>query len=122
MARQLMLEQRPFWSGVTWFQLSGDLAAYFHLPQPFGLLVEEVAKGSPAEALALRPSTAVAKVDGNDIPLGGDVVLGAMGIRLEGEGSFHTVRERRAQLRPGAEMTFTVLRGGRIVELTGRLP
>ena len=67
MARQLMLEKRPFWSGVTWFRVSGDLAQYLNLPQPFGLIAEEVAKGSPA--------------DGRDVPLGGDIVLSAMGVR-----------------------------------------
>src|SRR5438034_2539483 len=37
MARQLMLEKRPFWTGVTWFRISGELAEYLNLPQPFAL-------------------------------------------------------------------------------------
>jgi len=32
------------------------------------------------------------------------------------------VRERWNQLRSGDEMTFRVFRGGRIIELKGRLP
>jgi S1-C subfamily serine protease len=122
MARQLMLERRPFWSGVTWFQVSGDLADYLNLPQPFGLLVEEVAKQSPAEALGLRPSRAVARLEGKDVPLGGDIVLAAMGIQLEDETSFQKVRERWSQLRSGDEMTFRVFRAGRVIELKGRMP
>ncbi len=122
MARQLMLERRPFWSGVTWFRVSGDLAQYLNLPQPFGLLVEEVAKQSPAETIGLRPSRAIAKVDGKDVPLGGDVVLSTMGITLVDETSFEKVRERWTQLRSGDEMTFTVFRAGRVIELKGRVP
>jgi len=122
MVRQLMLERRSFWTGVTWFQVTGDLAAYFNLPQPFGLLVEEVAKNSPAEAIGLRPSRAVAKLDGRDVPLGGDIVLSAMDIKLEDATSFQKVRERWGQLRAGEEMTFRVLRAGRIIELKGRVP
>jgi serine protease Do len=122
MARQLVLERRPFWSGVTWFRVSGDLAQYLNLPQPFGLLVEEVAKQSPAEAIGLRPSRAIAKVDGKDVPLGGDVVLSTMGITLVDETSFEKVRERWTQLRSGDEMTFTVFRAGRVIELKGRVP
>jgi len=122
MVRQLMLERRPFWTGVAWFQVTGDLAAYLNLPQPFGLIVEEVAKGSPAEAVGLRPSQAVAKLEGKDVPLGGDIVLSAMGIKLEDETSFQKVRERWRQLRSGEEMTFTVFRAGRIIELKGRIP
>jgi serine protease Do len=122
MARQLMLEKRPFWSGVTWFRVSGDLAQYLNLPQPFGLLVEEVAKKSPAEAAGLRPSRTVAKIDGKDVPLGGDIVLAAMGITLENETSFEKVRQRQGQLRSGDELTFKVLRAGRVIELKGRIP
>jgi S1-C subfamily serine protease len=122
MARQLMLETRPFWTGVTWFRVSGELAEYLNLPQPFGLLVEEVAKQSPAEAVGLRPSKAVARLDGKDIPLGGDIVLAAMGIQLDDETSFDRVRDRWTHLRPGDEMTFRVFRAGRVIELKGRLP
>jgi serine protease Do len=122
MMRQLMFDERRFWTGVTWFRISGDLAEYLNLPQPFGLLVEEVAKGSPGAAVGLRSSRGVARLDGKDLPLGGDIVLEAMGIPLEDETSFDKVRERWAQLRPGDEMSFRVLRAGRVIELKGRLP
>jgi len=122
MARQLMLEKRPFWSGVTWFRVTGDLAEFLNLPQPYGLLVEEVAKRSPAEAIGLRPSRAVAKLEGKDVPLGGDVVLAAMGIPLVDDASFTEVRERQSKLRSGDELAFTVLRAGRVIEVKGRLP
>jgi serine protease Do len=122
MARQLLFDKRPFWTGVTWFRVSGELAEYLNLPQPFGLLVEEVAKGSPAEAVGLHPSRSVARLDGRDLPLGGDIVLAAMDIRLEDETSFEKVRERWTRLRPGDEMRFTVLRAGRVIELKGSVP
>lgn len=122
MVRQLVVDKRPFWSGATWFQVSGDLAEYLNLPQPFGLLVEEVAERSPAKAIGLRPSRAVARLDGKDFPLGGDIVLAAMGIRLDDAASFQRVHERWSQLRPGDEMTFKVFRAGRVIELKGRLP
>jgi len=122
MARQLMLETRPFWSGVTWFKVSGELAEYLNLPQPFGLAVEEVAKNSPAEAIGLRASRVIARIEGRDVPLGGDIVLASMGITLESEESFHKVRERQAQLRSGDELTYRVFRAGKVIELKGRLP
>jgi S1-C subfamily serine protease len=102
--------------------VTGDLAAYLNLPQPFGLLVEEVAKQSPAEAVGLRPSRAVARVDGRDVPLGGDIVLAAMGIQLVDETSFDSVRARWAQLRSGDKLTFRIFRAGRIIDLTGQVP
>ena len=45
-----------------------------------------------------------------------------MGIPLDGESSFEKVRERQAQLRSGDELSFKVLRAGRVIELKGRLP
>jgi len=102
--------------------VSGELAEYLNLPQPFGMLVEEVAKRSPAEAVGLRPSRAVVTLDGKDVPLGGDIVLAAMGIQLESQDSFDKVRARWAELRSGDEMTFRVFRAGRVIDLSGRLP
>jgi len=122
MARQLMLEKRPFWTGVTWFRISGELAEYLNLPQPFALAVEEVAKRSPAEVVGLRPSRVVAQLEGKHIPMGGDIVLAAMGIPLDDDSSFDKIRERWAKLRSGDEMTFRVLRAGRVVDLKGRVP
>jgi len=122
MARQLMLDQRPFWSGVTWFRVSGVLAEYLNLPQSFAFLVEEVAKGSPAETLGLRPSGDIAKIGGQDVPLGGDVVLAGMGVQLNDETSFQKMLERWAQLRSGDEITLKVFRAGRIIDLKGRVP
>ena len=122
MVRKLILEKPAFWTGVTWLRLSGDLAEYLNVPQRFGLLVEEVAKKSPAEIVGLRPSKIVAKVEGKDVPLGGDIVLGSMGIDITDEASFDKLLDRWAHLRSGDEMTFKVLRAGRIVNLRGKVP
>jgi S1-C subfamily serine protease len=59
---------------------------------------------------------------GGASPLGGDIVLAVMGIPLDNEASFDKIRERQAQLRSGDEMTFKVLRAGRVIELGGRVP
>src|SRR5215510_3659155 len=122
MARQLMLEKRPFWSGVTWFRVSGNLAQMLNLPQPNGLLVQRVAEGSAAAAIGIRGGTTKATIGGKDVPMGGDIVLEAMGVQLENEESFEKVRARQAQLRSGDEMIFKVLRAGQVVVLKGRIP
>jgi hypothetical protein len=54
--------------------------------------------------------------------LGGDIVLAAMGVQLVDNTSYQKVRERWSQLRSGDEMTFTVYRAGRVIDLKGRLP
>ena len=56
------------------------------------------------------------------MPVGGDIVLAGMGVTLDNEASFDRLRDAFAQLRSGDEMTFTVLRAGRVMELRGRVP
>jgi hypothetical protein len=46
----------------------------------------------------------------------------ALGIPLTDESSHDKVRERWTQLRAGDEMTFRVLRAGRVIGLTRRMP
>ena len=108
--------------GVEYAAYAFLLAEYLNLPQSCGFLVEDVAKGSPAEAVGLRPSRDVAKIGGQDVPLDGDVVLAAMAIPLNDETSFQKVLERWAQLGSGDEMTFKVFRAGRVIDLKGRVP
>src|SRR6266404_420437 len=45
-ARRLLLEQKPFWSGIEGLLVDGDLAKALNLPQSAGLLVQRVAEGS----------------------------------------------------------------------------
>jgi len=46
-ARQLLLDQKMFWSGVEGMLIEGDLARALNLPQAAGFLIQRVAKGSP---------------------------------------------------------------------------
>ena len=77
LARKLLLERNPFWSGVEGFLLSGEMAKIFNVPQPAGLLVQRVASHSPASQLGLRPGTSTAVIEGEPMIVGGDVILEA---------------------------------------------
>jgi len=122
MARRLLLEQKSFWSGLDGYVLSGDLAKVFNLPQPVGLLVQRVAEGSPSAAIGLRAGTMKATIDGQTITVGGDIILQVQGIALSAENSYERIQERLSRLHPGAEVTITVLREGRQVQLKAKLP
>ena len=47
-ARQMLLDQKMFWSGVEGMVIEGELARALNLPQAAGFLVQRVAQGSPA--------------------------------------------------------------------------
>lgn len=123
LARRLLLETHPFWSGVEGFLLSGTLAKMFNVPQKAGMLVQRVAANSPAAKLGLRPGTMAAVIEGEPMIVGGDIVLEVQGIPvIEEGGSYPVIRDRLTGLRQGDKITMTVLRDGRKEELSAVLP
>lgn len=118
MAR-LLLEQKPFWSGMEGMLVQGDLAGLLNLPQPAGFLVQRVAEGSPGWRLGIRPCTLRASIEGNDLLLGGDIILSINGIEvLEGDASMDSIYESVSNLKAGDKVVARVLRAGRVVELS----
>jgi len=121
-ARQLM-EQKSFWSGVSGYMLSGDLAQVFNIPPPgIGLLVQRVAAGSPADRLGLKAGSIKATIGEEDLIVGGDIILGILGISLSGPNSLTIIRQKITSLNPGDAVTVMVLRGGVPVTLTTTAP
>ena len=118
MAR-ILLEQKPFWSGMEGILVQGDFAGMLNLQQPAGFLVQRVAEGSPGSRLGVRPGTLRASIEGSDLLLGGDVILSVNGIEvLEGNASFQRIYESLSKLKPGEQLVARVLRAGQVVELS----
>jgi S1-C subfamily serine protease len=120
MARDLLLVQKSFWSGVDGYVLSGDLAGVFNLPQAEGLLVQRLAKGSPAAAAGLQGGTMKATIVGQELTVGGDIILDVNGISYAGPGGREAIREALTRLPEGADIPLTVLRRGQLIKLLGR--
>jgi serine protease Do len=122
MARRLLLEQRSFWTGLHGYVLANHMARIFNLPQPVGLLVQRVAKNSPAEHAGLRASTIPATIDGKPFMVGGDIILKVAGIQIQDESSYLKIQEELGRRSAGDVVPVTVLRDGRQVELSARVP
>jgi S1-C subfamily serine protease len=120
---RLLLERRAFWTGIDGYLLKGELAEVFNLPAPgAGLLVQRVARGSPAERLGLQAGTIRIRIGEEDLIVGGDIVLRVLDIPFTEQDSLARVRERIFRLNPGDPVTVTVLRRGRTVTLTSTVP
>jgi S1-C subfamily serine protease len=122
MARRMLLDARSFWTGMSALLLTGNLARVLNLPQPNGLLVQRVADGSAAAVIGIRGGTTKATIGGTDVILGGDIILESVGIPLVDEASRQKVRDALGRLKAGDPINVKVLREGRVVELTGRMP
>jgi S1-C subfamily serine protease len=116
-ARQILLEEGARWSGMEGVYLSGDSARLFNVPQRLGLLVQRIAAGSPADKMGILGGTVEAQIEGEEIILGGDIILEVNGIKLSEEDGPEKIKANIRQMAPGQEMKVIVLRGGRRVEL-----
>ena len=75
-AKQLMTLEDRAWIGIEAIFLGREqLGRLFNLDLGGGLLILRVAKGSPAAKAGLRGGSIPARVLGQDIPLGGDLLL-----------------------------------------------
>jgi len=117
--RRILLDRRPFWSGIDGVLVTGDMAKALNLPQPAGVLVERVAGGSIAERMGLQPGTLRVNVGGADIVLGGDVILNVNGIPVaENEGNYDAIVDSINALKPGDALVIRVFRSGLFVKLS----
>jgi S1-C subfamily serine protease len=117
MARRLLLEQRSFWGGVSGYFLMGKYARIFNVPPPgAGMLIQYVAKDSPAARVGLQGGTMRATIDGENLVLGGDIVLAVEEIPFNVK-NYEKIREILTQLDRGDAIRVKILRGGEQLEL-----
>jgi serine protease Do len=122
-AKQLLLEQRSFWSGLEGQMLTERQADILNLPSgALGYIVKVVAKGSPADAMGLRGGTTTATIDGESLVVGGDIILSVGGVKVNGVPELVKIREALNRLASGQPFKATVLRAGKVLELTGKAP
>ena len=99
--------------------VSQNIARVFNVPAPAGFLVKTVAQGSMASKMGLQGADGVVSVGGKEIPVGGDIILSVEGIPVGSEDNIEQIRNRLAGIAPGGAFKMSVLRAGKVVELTG---
>ena len=116
-AKTELLGEQPFWFGLTFEPLVGEIARVFNLPQPMGLLVQKVATNSPSDIAGIRPGIYNMNIEGNEVLAGGDIVLKVGNFVIEPAMNQLAMREKFASMKTGEQIKISVLRGGSIVEL-----
>jgi serine protease Do len=120
-AKQLLLEKKSIWGGLEGEFLSDDMLDLLNVPNNMrGYLVKSVAKGSPGDETGLRGGTRV--VDGKQMVLGGDIILSVDGVPADSPANMMKIRDQLAARKPGETIKASVLRAGKIIELTGTVP
>jgi S1-C subfamily serine protease len=117
-AREMVLERGAPWHGIDGLFLSDDLVRILNLPGP-GVLVQRVVPNSTGARLGLRGGFVKTTIGDRTIILGGDVILKAQGVPIA-EG--HRLRDQMRRVSPGDTLSMTIMREGRLQELSTVLP
>jgi S1-C subfamily serine protease len=118
--KRLLLDGSVLWGGVEGRFISDALARAFKVPQPAGYLITRVVPGSDAEALGLKGGTRPEIMAGEDVVIGGDIVLKAQGIPVAQATDLPRIRQALSKAAPGTGISLTIYRAGRVMELKGR--
>jgi len=116
--RRLLLEQKPFWSGIEGLLVDGALARALNLPQTAGVLVQRVAEGSIAWRWGIHAGRLRANIEGEEFILGGDVILRVNEVPVEQSGSYDEIYASFGKLKPGDKLVISLFRQGQIVKLS----
>lgn len=104
--------------GVSTVFVAGDLAEALDLPSSGGLLIQEVASGSPADGAGLRGARRSVSVGNVQLGVGGDLITAIDGKPADRKDA---IVRTLGQKRPGDIVEVTVFRGGKTVKVPVRL-
>jgi len=70
--------------------------------------------------MGLRGATMIANLGGDQVPLGGDIILAVEGIKAEAV-NLAKIRDLLSSKPPGSPFKVTVLRAGKVLDVTGKI-
>jgi len=91
------------------------IAEGLRLNVDYGLLVNRILPGSPAERAGVRGQTDVAIINNVRVPVGGDIILTFEGRKIVSQTELNSMVDK---FKPGDRITLGVLRGGRQLDVT----
>jgi S1-C subfamily serine protease len=104
------------WLGITALEVNIAIADAINLEKPQGIIVIEVSSGSPAELAGLRGVDETIVVDGQDVPVGGDVIIEVNSVPVITLDDLVVYLERNSN--PGDSVVLGIIREGQELTLT----
>jgi S1-C subfamily serine protease len=101
--------------GITGGDISSSVAEALNLPVDHGVIVEQAFSGGPADEAGIRGADGQATVEGQTVPVGGDIVTKIDGEDITG---MEDVISAVNAAQPGDEVTLTVVRDGNERDIT----
>jgi S1-C subfamily serine protease len=116
--RKLLVERHRRWYGLDVLLVTGAMAEALKVPQAGGFLVKHVVKDSVGHRLGLRGGDRHGIVEGQQIVVGGDILLSVQGMPVASNAAMVEVLKMLETLEEGEIVRATVLRGGKPMELS----
>jgi len=106
------------WLGVSGTDVGPEIVEEMSLENSSGFLVSEVVEDGPSENI-LREGDEITNIQGQEIALGGDVIIGIDGNEVRGIEDVLVYLARETE--PGDSVEIEVIRDGEVIELTVNL-
>lgn len=71
--------------------------------------------------MGLQGADGIITIGGQEVPVGGDIILSVDGIPVVSEDNIEKIRNRLAGGPPGTPFKMSVLRAGKVIDLTGMI-
>ena len=116
--KKLLIDGTRRWYGLDLLLVTGSIAETLKVPQAGGFLVKQVAKDSVAARLGLRGGDRLGIVEGQQIVVGGDILLSVQGMPLASSADMVKVIKVLETLKSGDTLRVSVLRNEKPLELS----
>lgn len=113
-----LLGNQPFWFGLEFIPVNGELANIFNLPQPMGLMVQKIVSTSPGAIAGLKPGLYDTNIEGMEFLTGGDIILAVDKFEINQNIDLGAFRSYFATMKSGDSFKMKIFRAGKIKELT----
>jgi S1-C subfamily serine protease len=103
--------QHP-WLGVSGYDITAEIAKVVGLKEPMGFIVTDIASGSPADIAGIQGGNKSVSIEGRELLLGGDIILGIDNKATSKIDDILSYLEREKQV--GDNTQLTIHRNGEI--------
>ena len=107
--------QHPY-LGIGGVDMTYDIATQMKTSVTYGILIQQVTSGGPADKAGVKAGTTQAVIDGSTVNLGGDIIVGINGNRIRNSDDLSTFLEEFTQ--PGQTVNLTVIRNSQSITIS----
>jgi S1-C subfamily serine protease len=107
--------QHPY-LGIGGADITYDIATQMKSSVTYGILIQTVTSGGPADKAGIKAGTTQAVIDGNTVYLGGDIIVGINGNRIRNSDDLSTYLEEYTH--PDQTVSLTVIRNNQSITIS----